>query len=70
MNIERKNNLRVIFKILSLDDYESDCIIKRNDIERKKVVNWILVFVKFELIVVYFVVDDYFVFGDWIWEEG
>lgn len=39
MNIERKNNLRVILKILSLDDHESDCIIKRNDIERKKVVN-------------------------------
>lgn len=34
-----KSNIRVILKSLSLDDHESDCIMKRNVTEKKKAMN-------------------------------
>lgn len=34
-----KSNVRVILKSSSLDDHESDCIMKRNGIEKKKAMN-------------------------------
>lgn len=66
MDIERKNNLSIILKSLSLDDHENDYTININDIEKKKVMNMNLIFVKFELIVKHSVGGIQFALGDWM----
>lgn len=55
---------------MSLGDDENDCTIKINDIEKKKVMNMNLMFVKFELIVKHSIGGVQFALGDWIREEG
>lgn len=59
MSVEKKNNLKVILKNLSLGDHESDSTIKRNDIEKKKVENPEFLY----LLSLTFIRDVQFVFG-------
>lgn len=66
MDIERKNNLSIIVKSLSLGDHENDCTINLNDIEKNKAMNMNLIFVKFELIVKHSVGGVQFALGNWI----